>query len=110
MRNWGIGELGNFATALAARTPIRPAKPQNWSIALQDLINYLEPLLKKKGRRVIFFDELPWLARRNSRFLSAFEFFWNQWASQQASLIVVVCGSAASWMITKVLNNPLRSS
>ncbi len=98
-------QLGNFATALGERMRIRPERPKNWPAAFQDLIHYLEPLLKKKGRRVIFFDELPWLAGRNSRFLSAFEFFWNQWASQQPNLVVVVCGSAASWMITKVLNN-----
>ena len=98
-------QLGNFAMALGERVPARPTKPSSWSEAFQDLIDYLTPLLKKKERRVIFFDELPWLARRNSRFLSAFEFFWNQWASQQANLVVVICGSAASWMITKVLNN-----
>ena len=98
-------QLGNFTSALAQRIPIRPETPANWPAAFQLLIQYLEPLLKSKGRRVIFFDELPWLARRNSRFLSAFEFFWNQWASQQPNLLVVVCGSATSWMITKILNN-----
>jgi hypothetical protein len=31
--------------------------------------------------------------------------FWNTWASRQQDLIVVLCGSAASWMIAKVLHD-----
>ena len=27
------------------------------------------------------------------------------WASRQKNLVVVICGSAASWMIQKVINN-----
>jgi hypothetical protein len=53
---------------------------------------------------VVFFDELPWLASRRSGFLPAFEHFWNFWGSRQNDLIVVICGSAASWMIAKVLH------
>jgi uncharacterized protein len=55
-------------------------------------------------RKVVFFDELPWLASRRSGFLPAFEHFWNSWGSRQNNLIVVICGSAASWMIAKVLH------
>ncbi len=49
-------QLGNFATALGEQLRIRPEHPKNWPAAFQDLIRYLEPLLKKKGRRVIFFS------------------------------------------------------
>jgi len=84
-------------------TGYKHACPGSWQDAFRELVQYLEPLVNKGKRRVIFFDELPWLAGRNSRFLPAFEYFWNSWASRQKRLIVVVCGSAASWMIAKVL-------
>jgi len=45
-------------------------------------------------------DEYP-----RSGFLGAFENFWNSWASTQKNLIVILCGSAAAWMIKNVLNN-----
>jgi hypothetical protein len=54
---------------------------------------------------VVFFDELPWLASPRSRFLAALDHFWNSWASRQRHLIVVICGSAASWMIHKVIQH-----
>lgn len=99
-------QLLNFRNTLAAllHTNIVPQKPHNWSEAFSQLINYSEPLLKK-NKRVIFFDELPWLSSAKSGFLSAFEFFWNSWATKQENLIVVICGSAASWMIQKIVNN-----
>ena len=36
---------------------------------------------------------------------AAFEHFWNTWGSGQKHLIVVICGSAAAWMIIKVLHH-----
>jgi hypothetical protein len=54
---------------------------------------------------VIFLDELPWLDTRNSKFLSGLEHFWNSWASARNDILLIVCGSAASWMIKNLLNN-----
>jgi hypothetical protein len=68
------------------------------------LIQYLAPLIKKT-RKVIFFDEFPWLHTPKSGFMPAFENFWNSWASKEKNLVVVICGSAASWMIKKVIDN-----
>jgi hypothetical protein len=50
-------------------------------------------------------DELPWLASPRSGFLSALDHFWNTFASRQRNLILVICGSAASWMIVNVLHH-----
>jgi len=48
---------------------------------------------------------LPWIDTPRSNFLSALEHFWNAWASTRPDIILVVCGSAASWMISKLINN-----
>jgi AAA+ ATPase superfamily predicted ATPase len=77
--------------------------PQNWIEAFSVLEKLLSKLNKKK-KWVVFFDEFPWLNSRKSGFLGAFEHFWNTWASRQANLIVIICGSAASWMIDHVVN------
>lgn len=99
-------QLENFSNALtqAAGTGLPVAKPDSWTQAFQLLENFLTPLVKKQ-RTIIFFDELPWIDTPKSGFLSAFGHFWNMWASRQDKLVVVICGSAASWMIEKIVHN-----
>jgi len=68
---------------------------------------YLEMLLQKKddgSRQVVFLDELPWLDTPRSGFISAFEAFWNGWACSR-NIMVVVCGSANSWILDELINN-----
>ncbi len=77
--------------------------PKNWLHAFQMLI--LHFLDKKTDHKIVlFFDEFPWIATRRSGFLKAFGVFWNTWASQN-NVVVVICGSAASWMIQKVVRD-----
>lgn len=40
-----------------------------------------------------------------SGFLSALEHFWNSWASTRDDIKLMVCGSATSWMLNKLINN-----
>ena len=98
-------QLRNFRDVLAefSMTDLPIEVPKDWLGAFQLLKTYLKPLLGKE-KKVIFFDELPWLSTHKSGFLQAFGYFWNSWASRQ-NLIVVICGSAASWMIRKVVHN-----
>ncbi len=84
--------------------PIIPySVPGNWLEAFQMLTVYFEHL-DRKEKIVLFFDELPWIATKRSGFLKAFGVFWNTWASQR-NVVVVICGSAASWMIQKVVRD-----
>ena len=77
--------------------------PKNWLEAFQRLVLYLDKKSKNE-RQVVFFDELPWLAGNRQSFLTALGFFWNSWAVNN-NVVVVICGSAASWMIENVVNN-----
>ena len=101
-------QLNNFSFQLsvhnASLLPIQ--QPASWLEAFQLLIAHLEQRQKsgKKGKMVVFFDELPWLATRKSGFLKALGFFWNSWAVNQ-NIVIVICGSAASWMIRKIVYN-----
>ena len=98
-------QLRNFRDILieyaSPKFPIEP--PTDWLAAFQLLKTYLKPLLGTE-KKVIFFDELPWMDTHKSGFLQAFGYFWNSWASRQ-NIVVVICGSAASWMIQKVVHN-----
>lgn len=77
-------------------------KPKSWF----DAFYCLENLLEQKGddRQVVFFDELPWLDTPKSNFIKAFELFWNNWANNR-NIMVIVCGSANSWIINNMINN-----
>lgn len=81
--------------------------PATWFDAFVMLRTHLETLVRRDPtkRRVIFFDELPWLASKRSGFLEAVEHFWNSWGSKQPQLLMVVCGSAASWMIDHLIHD-----
>lgn len=97
-------QLVNFTNAInkSSKTPYPPVT--SWSSAFVQLSHFLENITTK-GRIVIFFDELPWLDSPKSRFLSAFEYFWNTYASAKDKIFLVVCGSATSWIMNKIIKN-----
>ena len=99
-------QLRAFTESLArlVASPLTLAPPQDWQQGFEQLRAALAPRLRRrKTKQVVFFDELPWLASRRSGFLTAFEHFWNAWGVTQPNLVVVICGSSASWMLEKVV-------
>ena len=79
-------------------------EPQDWDEALDALQKAVAQIDPNK-KVIIFFDELPWLAAKRSGFLQALEYTWNQHLSRLNNVILIVCGSAANWIIKKVINN-----
>lgn len=77
--------------------------PRSWF----DAFHLLEQLIEKspQKRKVIFIDEMPWMDARNSKFVSALEHFWNGWASARKDVLLIVCGSASSWIINRIFRN-----
>ncbi|HEB62840.1 MAG TPA: ATP-binding protein [Bacteroidetes bacterium] len=101
----GKEQLRNFANQLKkfSHSKITIPPPKDWLDAFFMLEEYLSQA-KMKKKSVIFFDEVPWLATHKSGFLKGLTWFWNSWAVQQ-KIVVVICGSSASWMIQKILRN-----
>ncbi|MBN8788592.1 MAG: AAA family ATPase [Terrimonas sp.] len=99
-------QLFNFSRSLqlAMQSAIPPATPGNWVQAFTFLSDFLATKLKDQPA-VVLFDEFPWIHTAKSGFLTAFGHWWNTWASRQPQLKVVICGSAASWMIENILHN-----
>ena len=97
-------QLFNFTTALNQYSGVENVVCDNWQVAFVQLEQYLRKV-KTKGRKVIFIDELPWLDNAKSGFLSAFEYFWNTYASSQKEIFLIICGSATSWIMNKIIKN-----
>jgi AAA+ ATPase superfamily predicted ATPase len=102
-----VEQLKIFSQSLteAIGRGIPTQRPSSWLEAFHQLEMFLESLPRKKKleKRVVFFDELPWLDTPRSKFLSGLEHFWNSWGSRQNDFVLVICGSAASWMIQNIV-------
>ncbi len=98
-------QLKNFATEFEHCFGKQPqkSKPNNWVDAFSIL--YQEIKKSEEQHIILFFDELPWLASPRSGFLTALDHIWNRYLSRDPRVILIVCGSAASWMIKKIIHN-----
>lgn len=97
-------QLDHFYNSLKLYGMEDEQRPDNWL----DAFFLLEKLLQNLddgSRQVVFLDELPWLDTPRSGFIRAFEGFWNTWGCHRKNLMVVICGSANSWMMNELINN-----
>ncbi|MCK5137831.1 MAG: hypothetical protein KAR19_18745 [Bacteroidales bacterium] len=93
----------SFEITLCKNTfPLRP--PGTWQEAFAQLKAFLNTY-RSKGKKVVFLDELPWLNTPRSGFLKHLEHFWNSYGSKRKDHVLIVCGSAASWMIQHIMDS-----
>lgn len=98
-------QLFNFDTALRKQSNlVFEEASANWLIAFNRLAEHLENL-PGKDKIVVFFDELSWFDTPVSDFVMGLEHFWNSWATNRKDVLLIVCGSAASWMVNILFNN-----
>lgn len=101
----GLGrQLEHFYLSLQLQGMKKSKKPGSWLEAFFLLEKHLQDI-DDGTRQVVFIDELPWLDTPKSGFISAFEAFWNTWGCHKDTLMVIVCGSASSWIVDKLINN-----
>ena len=96
-------QLAAFGGELRRQTGAQCPAPKNWMEAFEALKDAIAA--SKDARKTIFIDELPWMDTRNFGFVKAIEAFWNGRARARKDIVMVVCGSAASWMAKKILQN-----
>ena len=96
-------QLSNFKAQIVKRSKKYHTSltPQNWFDAFQLLQEYIES--RGNGKKVIYIDEFPWFCGQRSEFLPVFEHFWNNFCAKRNNMVVVVCGSAASFMVNNVI-------
>lgn len=96
-------ELFSFTSSLIS-AGYRGRQPKDWLEAFEILKATLEHL-PHKGRRVIYIDELPCFDTPKAGFVRALGHFWNTWASLRKDIMLIVCGSATSWMVDNIVDN-----
>ncbi|MDO4511197.1 MAG: ATP-binding protein [Bacteroidales bacterium] len=96
-------QLSRFRRALKEHGQTDTPELKNWGDAFDEMKRYLNQL--PEGKKVIFFDELPWMDAPRSSFLSELESFWNGWASARKDIVFIVCGSSTSWIVNKIIKN-----
>jgi len=97
-------QLKNFNAAITTFSGYPYPKVDNWQDAFLQLQHYIEQA-EVKRKLILFFDETPWLDNKKSGFLSAFEYFWNTFASARSNILLITCASATSWIVNKIINS-----
>ena len=97
------GQLAAWKSSLHDAGMAKPKLPKNWI----DAFDMLKDLIKasKEKKKVVFIDEMPWMDTLHSGFIPALEHFWNGWASGRKDILLIICGSATSWIINKLIRN-----
>ena len=97
------GQLFAFAASLKECGLQDFDGPSSWLEAFE----LLKSLIRNSSneRKVVFIDELSWMDSGRSDLMPALEGFWNGWASARKDIVLIVCGSATSWMLSKVVHN-----
>ena len=98
-------QLSDFRDSLYNAGMGKCAMPKTWSDAFHLLWDFLKVMPVDGKKKVIFIDELPWMDTPKSNFVRSLDHFWNAWATTRKDIILVICGSATSWIIDNVIMN-----
>ena len=96
-------QLYGWRSSLENAGYVAPSTPKHWLEAFDMLKELIRQSSAKK--KVVFIDEMPWMDTPRSKFVTALEFFWNGWASMRDDILLIICGSATSWIINKIFRN-----
>lgn len=98
-------QLTHFFRSLTMQGYKGKKTPESWLEAFYMLEDLLVEKYKDNERIVVFLDEMQWLDTPKAKFMTGFEAFWNGWACHRKNLMVIVCGSSSSWILTNIINN-----
>jgi hypothetical protein len=96
-------QLQNFSEALAKYSGDKACKIDSWHDAFLQFEKYLEN--STDSRKIIFFDEMPWMDSQGGEFVAELEYFWANWVQNRDDIVFIACGSATSWMKEKLEDN-----
>lgn len=77
----------------------------NWFDAFELLAQSIQKQIPKNKKVVLFFDEFPWMATPKSKLLQVLEYYWNHYWSEDNRIKLIICGSAASWIINNIIHS-----
>ncbi|MDR1794045.1 MAG: AAA family ATPase [Erysipelotrichaceae bacterium] len=97
-------QLKNFHTEIIKAGGSHLPKAESWLQAFKNL-NTLVQQSKNTQKKVIFLDEIPSMATKNSGFLEALGHFYNRYASRRKDILLIICGFASSWIVEYIVDN-----
>ncbi|MBQ0030609.1 MAG: ATP-binding protein [Bacteroidales bacterium] len=101
-----LEQINNFCMSIMQGFNVDYRECKNWMEVMRYLADTITNDLNYKSRKkVIFIDEMPWMDTPKSDFLMAIEWFWNAYASARRDIYLIVCGSATTWITSKILRN-----
>ena len=94
-------ELDHFASMLADQTGTVYQSPGRW----YEAFSMLERTIDDTKKTVILLDEISWMGKYDDTFPGVLRSAWESLFHRHDRLILVVCGSVASWIQKNILNN-----
>lgn len=89
-----------FVRLFKAQTGFPLGKTDDWG----DLFTALAKLTQK-GKYVILFDEISWMADGSPTCMPKLKTVWDTIFSQNNELVLVICGSVSSWIEKNILRS-----
>ena len=103
------GQLAAFNQSLLKYGSKNKTRLENWFDAFSRLVELIDSgdIARdlKTNKIVLFIDEAPWLDTPKSDFKSALDYFWNTYASTNPDILLIICGSATSWIMNNILKD-----
>jgi AAA+ ATPase superfamily predicted ATPase len=93
-------QLAEFARQMSRLFNIPNLFFSDWGDAFSQLASYV-----KKGRVILFFDEITWLGSCDPDFLGKLKNAWDMYFKKNDHLILIVCGSVSGWINKNILSN-----
>jgi hypothetical protein len=97
-------QLANFSNELKNYGETNLPAASTWREAFDRLCLLIEKAPEKQ-KKIVFLDEIPWMATAKSGFLPALDYFWNRGVSARGDVLLIVCGSATSWIIKNIVDS-----
>ncbi len=108
LQNGGISDQMQRFMVELGKTFFKGARlkvPKDWFEVFDALNDAIDTLAASQQKVVLFFDEFPWMVTHKSKLITVLEYFWNQYWSDNPKVKLIICGSSASWIIKKIINN-----
>ncbi len=93
-------QLDEFSAQLSKQLNMPEFKVNDWNKLFWLLAEKV-----KKGKTLLFFDEISWMGSKDSDFLGKIKNAWDMYFSDNPALIFIICGSASSWIEKNILSS-----
>jgi AAA+ ATPase superfamily predicted ATPase len=93
-------QIQNFLFQLSAQTDMRSSPVRSWREALLQLHAYI----RDRPHHIVL-DEFQWMANYRRDMISDLKLMWDQFLYQVPGTTLVLCGSIASFMTSKVIRS-----